>query len=128
MVNYETGMKSSETDFISTTDNFFFYKWHPSTETLTGKTVWSVRGLCWKINIIWSLSIRIYWLAYELFSPPVWVLGYIYIYIYREREREREFDRNIPYISNCHLCGTYELRQVVMVTPLCSHIAILFFR
>ena len=25
-------------------------------------------GLCWKINFIWSISMRVYWSAYKLFS------------------------------------------------------------
>ena len=40
------------------------------------------RGLCWKINIIWSHTMRVFWSAYELFSKHSCIYIYIYIYIY----------------------------------------------
>ena len=36
-------------------------------------------GVCSKINLIWSHSMRVSWSAYELFS----LSSYIYIYIYK---------------------------------------------
>ena len=39
-------------------------------------------GLCYKINLIWSYSIRVSLLDNELFSQPLCVYIYIYIYIY----------------------------------------------
>ena len=53
---------------------------NPNTRIVLGQR----RRLCWKINQVWSHSMKVSSSAYELFSQP----SYIYIYIYRERERE----------------------------------------
>ena len=35
-----------------------------------GRSVWSIRGTMWKINLIWSFNMRVSWSAYELFTRP----------------------------------------------------------
>ena len=62
-----TRLKSSYDDIISAAGDFLSneiqalqYQWMKCAE--------SKGGLCWKINLIWSHSMRVSWAAYELFS------------------------------------------------------------
>ena len=57
----------------------FLDQWDPSTAIL--KEVCELYGrLCWKINLIWSHSMRVSWSIYELFSWPSYVLSYFSVF------------------------------------------------
>ena len=70
---YKGGLKSLYDNVISVVDDFFD-QWDPSAAT----QIKVVCGLQGKINLIWSLSMRISWLAYEFFC---WLL-YIYMSVF----------------------------------------------
>ena len=62
--NSEGRLKGSYHDIISAIDEFFYQ----CTATPTEK-VWGLQGeLDWKINLIWSHSMRVFWSVYELFN------------------------------------------------------------
>ena len=71
---YERELKSSYTEkfiwwhYIS---YLFFDQWNQCTSTLM--VIGPQGGLCWKINFIWSISIRVSWSPYELFSSYSYV-------------------------------------------------------
>ena len=76
-------LKSSYIEVIYAVDDFF-NKCDPSTATPI-EVCGTQEVLCWKINFIWSHSMRLYWSAYELFCWPLSELRrtwyYIFIYI-----------------------------------------------
>ena len=74
---YEGGLKSSY-DLISAVDTF--YQWDPSTTTPIKEVYGLQVGLCWKINLIWSHSMGVFWSAYELLSQPLYIETWV---IYR---------------------------------------------
>ena len=45
------------------------------------------RCLRWKINIIWSPSMEVFWSAYEFFNRTSYIYIYIYIYILQKTPR-----------------------------------------
>ena len=49
---------------------WLFVQWDPSTAILVEEVCGPQIGLCWKLNLIWSHSMRIFWSAYELFNQP----------------------------------------------------------
>ena len=56
----------------------FFDQWDPSTLTLMEEMGGLYGKLFWKINLIWSHSMRVSWSAYELCSWPLYTsFGYI---------------------------------------------------
>ena len=50
----------------------FFDHCDPSTATLMEEVCVLLEELSWKINLIWSYSMRVSWSAYELFSYPLY--------------------------------------------------------
>ena len=64
------GLKHLYDDIISAVDDFF-NQWDPSTATAMKEVCGLQSGLYWKINHIWSHSMRVSWLAYELFRQPL---------------------------------------------------------
>ena len=48
----------------------FFYKWDSSTTTSMEQSCALQGEICWKINIIWSLSMSVSWSICELLSRP----------------------------------------------------------
>ena len=63
---YEGRLKSLYDNVISAVD-----QWDPSTATVMEEVCGAQRGLCWKINLIWSYSMKVSWSGYELFSKPL---------------------------------------------------------
>ena len=63
---YEGVLKILYND-ISVADNFFD-QWDPSTATLMEIVCGSQGKLCWKINLIWSHSLRVSWSTYKLLA------------------------------------------------------------
>ena len=63
---YESKLKSSYDDIISTVDDFLDQQ-NPRIATLMEEICGTQCGLYQKINLIWSNSMRVSWSAYELF-------------------------------------------------------------
>ena len=51
--------------------NFWDEKWDPNTATPMEVCMLLQGELCWKVNLIWSHSMRVSWWAYELCSWPL---------------------------------------------------------
>ena len=68
--NSESGQKSSYDDVIPAVDDFF-YQWDLSNATPIEEVCGPQKELCWKINVIWSHSMRVSQSAHELFSQSL---------------------------------------------------------
>ena len=60
-------LKNSYDDIISTVDDFLD-QWDPSIAAPIEEVCGAQGRLCWKINLIWSHSMRVSWSVYELFG------------------------------------------------------------
>ena len=64
---YDGGLKSLY-DYISSAEDYFFDEWDENITTTKREVCGLQEVLCWKINFIWSHSMRIYCSAYTFFS------------------------------------------------------------
>ena len=55
---------------------WWLYQWDQNIATPMGEMCGLQEGLCWKIKLIWSHSIKVSWLAYKFFSRPLYVCMY----------------------------------------------------